>query len=247
MAPRNINEYGSINVKQEDGELEPLVVSSEGKTTLNDSKRCTWNWRAIAWGLALAVISVVLYIRFPRAHQNAAQPDITKHAYSDSSSGSASPPSPISTNYPPLSMTRPHSYLQSTERASDATPSTIWGPKFNATALPTNGWYLNLVSHKAAHQPDEATRAYTVPYIIDTAAANKMAGIRVHWPVIQAGSTNIQMVDDVNNGLTLGTLDSNIPTHYQVDQEEDLSLLGVSLRWSSEKDDKNSMLTHIVR
>ena len=96
--------------------------------------------------------------------------------------------------------------------------------------------------------PDEATRVYTVPYIIDTAPANNIAGLRVHWPVIQASSQNVQMVNDFKNGISLGTLDSDVPSSYQVDQELDLSMLGVSLRWSNDtRSDGKSMLTHIVR
>jgi hypothetical protein len=108
----------------------------------------------------------------------------------------------------------------------------------------------NLVSHRAA-QPDESTRVYTVPYIIDTNAAQQMPGIRVHWPVIQASDRNVQMVNDFKNGISLGTLDTSIQRKYKVDQEEDLSLLAVSLRWSSggddEDDEASSMVSHIVR
>ena len=84
-----------------------------------------------------------------------------------------------------------------------------------------------MVSHHA-QKPDESTKVYTVPYIIDTAADNKMAGIRVHWPVMQANDRNIQMVNDGMNGLTMGTLD--LKNKYLVDEDEDLSALGVSLR-----------------
>jgi endo-1,3(4)-beta-glucanase len=128
------------------------------------------------------------------------------------------------------------------DRQFDASPSKIWG---NISApLPTNSWYLNLVSHRAAHQPDDSTRVYTVPYIIDTAAANEMAGIRVHWPVVSANTNNVQMVDDFKNGITLGTSDRDVGTGYKVDDKEDLSHLGVSLKWGIEK---KSIKTHIVR
>ena len=76
----------------------------------------------------------------------------------------------------------------------------------------------NLVSHHAT-KPDEATRVYTVPYIIDTAPANNIAGLRVHWPVIQTNSQNVRMVNDFKNGISLGTLDSDVPSTYQVDEE----------------------------
>ena len=103
------------------------------------------------------------------------------------------------------------------------------------------------MSHHAK-KPDDSTRVYTVPYIIDTAPANNISGIRVHWPVIQTSSMNIQMVNDFKNGISLGTLDSTVPSAYQVDQDGDLSMLGVSLRWSNETENGGKgMLTHIVR
>ena len=101
-----------------------------------------------------------------------------------------------------------------------------------------------MVSHRAAYQPDDSTRVYTVPYIIDTAAANEMAGIRVHWPVVSASTNNVQMVDDFKNGITLGTSDKDVGAQYKVDDKEDLSHLGVSLKWGSEN---KSIKTHIVR
>lgn len=103
----------------------------------------------------------------------------------------------------------------------------------------------NLVSHRAAYQPDDSTRVYTVPYIIDTAAANEMAGIRVHWPVVSANANNVQMVDDFKNGITLGTTDKDVSPKYKVDDKEQLSHLGVSLKWGNHTDKK--MTTHIVR
>lgn len=71
-----------------------------------------------------------------------------------------------------------------------------------------------------------------------------MAGIRVHWPVVSASTNNVQMVDDFKNGLTLGTSDKDVSTQYKVDDKEDLSHLGVTLKWG---DEKKSIKTHIVR
>jgi len=117
----------------------------------------------------------------------------------------------------------------------------------------------NLVSHRAAYQPDDSTSVYTIPYIIDTAAAaaaTGMSGIRVHWPVLQASTNNMQMVDDYKNSISLGTVDesmisaSSSPPYTVL---EPLSPLGVSLRWgdsaTSNRDDDNkkSMTSHIVR
>jgi len=98
------------------------------------------------------------------------------------------------------------------KREDDASPSTVWGKHLtkngygSSSLLPTNSWYLNLVSHRAATKPDDSTRVYTVPYIIDTASPEPidgLEGIRVLMPVLQASDTNIQMVDNYMNGLCL--------------------------------------------
>lgn len=103
------------------------------------------------------------------------------------------------------------------------------------------------MSHRAAYQPDDSTRAYTVPYIVDTAAANDMAGIRLHWPIVSASSNNVQMVDDFKNGVTLGTKDKEVNAKYKVDDSETLSPLAVSLKWGSNETKHKYMTTHVVR
>jgi endoglucanase Acf2 len=164
----------------------------------------------------------------------------------------------------PLSILSPEDDvgLPGIDRAADALPSPIWGEtKIGSLPLPTNSWYQNLVSHQAADTPNESTKAYTVPYIIDTAPTNHLAGVRIHWPVMQANEKNMQMVYDASNGLSLGTKQTyksettsettsttttttpHSSSHYTVDQDEELSLLGVSLTWG----ENNSMRSPIVR
>eukprot|EP00980_Cylindrotheca_fusiformis_P010578 scaffold2353_cov134-Cylindrotheca_fusiformis.AAC.1 len=133
--------------------------------------------------------------------------------------------------------------LQAVHRNEDASPSVIWGNKTSGP-LPTNSWYLNLVSHRAA-RPDESTKVYTVPYIIDTAPANDLAGIKVHWPVTQSSDRNVQMVSDFKNGITLGT--DSLSNNYTVDQEEDLSPLGITLMWQDDEGSGAYMKSHLVR
>lgn len=121
----------------------------------------------------------------------------------------------------------------------------------------------NLVSHRAAYKPDDQTRVYTVPYIIDTASPYPgMEGLRVHWPVVQASDTNVQMVDDYKNVLCLGAegfvvsnsddsdTDSDAETDsdgtgidgsYKV-KDGPLSPLGVGLEWGD-----STMSTNIIR
>ena len=137
------------------------------------------------------------------------------------------------------------------DRADGADPSPVWGP-VRQPPFPTNAWYLNLVSHRAADAPDESTRAYTVPYVVDTAPAlDGMAGIRLHWPVVQASPKNVQMVSDGHSGISLGTVDPAVAAGYVVDGDTDLSLLGVSLRWGGGRGTgtkgTKGMTTHIVR
>ena len=106
--------------------------------------------------------------------------------------------------------------------------------------------FQNLVSQRAAAQPNDQTRVYTVPYIIDTASPYEgMEGLRIHWPVLQASDTNLQMVDDFKNALCLGAegFGSSDDGIYKV-KDGKLSHLGVGLEWSGEE---SSMSTNIIR
>ena len=71
-----------------------------------------------------------------------------------------------------------------------------------------------------------------------------MAGIELFLPVMKTGSSNMQMVFDKNNGLSLGAIvvegnkkrgggdDDDALTSYIVDPDIPLSPLGVSLKWN---------------
>mmetsp|Transcript_20014 Transcript_20014/g.37971 ORF Transcript_20014/g.37971 Transcript_20014/m.37971 type:complete len:1122 (-) Transcript_20014:162-3527(-) len=199
---------------------------------------------------------------------------------------------------PPLSKLDPFSELgfRSTTRTGLASPSAVWGDFLNShgdasdaenldggggemgriskdhqsgfTALPTNEWYMNLVSHRAAADPSsdgEVAHVYTIPYVLSMSPptnvpafpiddnGNKkktetMAGIELFLPVLKTSSTNMQMVFDKNNGVSLGTMVSQTETTsepltgYQVDSNEKISQLGVSLAWNNV-----NMKTHVVR
>lgn len=143
--------------------------------------------------------------------------------------------------------------LHVAERSSDLQPSKAWGSKLlqhnldqRRKPLPTNIWYLNLLSQMAGTEYNaEASRVYTVPYIIDTVGT--IPGIRVHNPVVQASDRNMQMVVDAENSLTLGAAPGAADPHYSVATDE-WSLLGLSLAWNSTKDNSDSSMTaHIVR
>jgi hypothetical protein len=143
--------------------------------------------------------------------------------------------------------------LLSVEREASLKPSQAWGRRFQQSSsshqptntgmqpLPTNIWYLNLLSDLAGTPSNtEASRVYTVPYIIDT--VGPIPGIRVHWPTIQASTRNIQMVVDVENGLTLGGVGVN-PQYTLADNGQNVSLLGLSLEWEPSSLSNNNMTT----
>ena len=180
-------------------------------------------------GLAGAILAVIAVIRTSR-----------DSATRSSGGDTVSPPA----NLQLLAASPEEAFgFRGVEREEGAEPSSIWGEVEGP--YPTNSWYLNLVSHRASFKPDDMTRAYTVPYIIDTAPADDMAGIRVHWPVVKASDSNVQMVNDFKNGVSLGTADTDVDAAYRVDEDEDMSHLGVSLKWGDKS--KKGMVTHIVR
>ena len=153
-----------------------------------------------------------------------------------------------------------------------ASPSRAWGEYLNDrgdedggfTPLPTNAWYNNLLSHRAASDPagaGEVAHVYTVPYVIGVSPprpprfpspephdrAETMAGIDILLPYMKTSSSNVQMVFLKFNGVSLGAIvegsrGDDAPTSYVVDSDEELSPLGVSLKWNHV-----AMRTSIVR
>jgi endo-1,3(4)-beta-glucanase len=223
MAPRPQNSYGSIS-DGINGKITAPIELRHGDSIPEKEGCCAPRGCGFSWlkkptvvGGVIGAIIVVLSM----SHSRLVDPVETKTLWMSS---------------PEADMG-----LMGVDRQEDATPSPIWGKKLGP--LPTNSWYLNLVSHRAIH-PDESTRAYTTPYIIDTNAALNMPGIRVHWPVMSASERNVQMVNDFKNGISLGTLDKAVKRSYKVDDSEDLSLFGVTLKWGQTT---KSMVTHIVR
>lgn len=223
MGPRPQESYGSISGE----ETVPLELR-RGDTFPEKRGECgahglfSWCKKPTVFGGVLGALIVILSISHSRQGDYALR---------------------TRTRPTSLPMLSPESdmKLMGIDRQEDASPSQIWGKRLGP--LPTNSWYLNLVSHRAS-TPDESTRAYTTPYIIDTNAAINMPGMRVHWPVMSISDKNIQMVNDFKNGISLGTLDEDVKRGYIVDDDEDLSLLGVTLKWGQ---GIKSMVTHIVR
>jgi hypothetical protein len=238
MAPRG--QYGAIDL-EETTPLKPQGEDAEPSSEFQGPSRHAHRWFWVVGSLVMvAMVGVLAMALHSRKSDPSDHDDHSSLAF-----WNLSPQDDLGYN--------------ALERAQDALPSTIWGDKFGKIPLPTNSWYLNLISHKASKQPDESTRVYTYPYIIDTAPAAPMTGgLRIHWPVMQASDRNMQMVYDANNALSLGTLDASLNNNrgYLVDEDEDLSLLGVSIKWQGENPKSNSksnngnggsMKSHIVR
>ena len=120
---------------------------------------------------------------------------------------------------------------------------------------------------------DEIAHVYTIPYVLgvapplapqlpnsgsssssNSATTETMAGIELFLPILKAGDSNMQMVFDKNNGISLGAIvdedankkgsssSSSSLTSYVVDPNEAINPLGVSLKWNYV-----NMISHIVR
>lgn len=83
------------------------------------------------------------------------------------------------------------------------------------------------------------------------ATTETMAGIELFLPILKAGDSNMQMVFDKNNGISLGAIVEEESVHakgtssltsYVVDPNEDINPLGVSLKWNYV-----NVISHIVR
>jgi endo-1,3(4)-beta-glucanase len=280
-------DYGSID---RDVEQAPLLSNmSFSQESLESQRYCGPKERRRILkivGIVIAVVAVISMILYK------VLPDVAP----DSASQMESPPHhsdvSTSTNLFTLDPVRDLNMLSVDRSKTDASPSPIWNGRGEKEPLPTNSWYMvsccasnecekdlpkvvshffspslqNLVSHKASFMPDESTSAYTIPYIVDTAAHEaipNMAGVRIHWPVLQASSNNIQMVDDFKNSLSVGTVglakendDKSRPMSkavpYRVVGSGKLSPLGVALEWGGDNAGSNStatkrMTTQIVR
>jgi len=223
-------DYGSIHPTQTDDQNHPLLTQT---TPPKPPTRAQIGWGLVTLAVLLS-IGTILYSSITETTRLNVVPSLESGI-----------------NVPPLSTKSPVGDLglEGVERMEGAAPSVIWGRKAREGPIPTNRWYLNLVSHRAEH-PDDESIVYATPYFIDTSPPLSLSGIRIHFPAIQASDTNIQMVSDYKNSITLGTssLSSN---SYGVDQAEPLSQLGVSLRWTEgglgDVEDGRFMKTSVVR
>jgi len=251
MAPR------PEDMDYESGETTPLTASAGRKDSdYNDSldlhdgssvpKKKSTKTILIAAGVAgVAVVAAVAIFKIHGGDSTSSGSGDRFGVYTTTGKHSSLSSSSTSTYKSMFSLSPEDDFdMFGVERGSGSDPSSVWGDV--PGPYPTNSWYLNLVSHKASQQPDDMTSAYTFPYIVDTAPANDIAGIRLHWPVVKTGETNVQMVDDFKNGVSLGTyLPHGKNKTYHVDDESGLSHLGLSLKWGPLQE--RQMVAHIVR
>ena len=236
MPPRQMDyTYGSVAADDEHDEKLPLEMQDDLGDSIRDGEKkfaasnplCSGRTKKASIGIGIGAILAVAMVAFDRKADPFADDDLSAYA-----------------NLPSLATASPEEAFGflGIERAEGSDPSPVWGDVEGP--YPTNSWYLNLVSHKSSVQPDEImSRVYTTPYVIDTAPPNDMAGIRVHWPVVKASAKNIQMVYDYKNGVSIGSTD--VDASYKVDADEDISDLGLSLKWGDKSE--KAMATHIVR
>ena len=227
--------YGSLTGKTYDEEETRPLNPSEDSLVTNSVKSFSNKPSAkflLAGAVALLLLSATLWGRHPEGSFSVPDDD-GNMTHTNEAPQLASPMS--------LGLT-------SLYRQEEAKPSEVWGKHATEGPLPTNSWYLNLVSHRAAVQPDASSNVYTVPYKIDTAPPKEKvpAGVRIHWPVLQASATNVQMVDDFKNMLALGAGPS-MDSKYAVNPNQPLSPLGVSLQWKGQSDTTQTMVTNLVR
>ncbi|KAL7437974.1 hypothetical protein ACHAXM_005924 [Skeletonema potamos] len=276
MSPR---QYGSIS---SDGDaakesVELLGTHGENSThigTIVVSDHCsgrlkeTKKWFPYALGALIGVVAIgYLHGRYPRVVDHVVPTD-------DRKANRVPMPQPLSSLDPASDLG-----FHSTKRSGLASPSKVWqqfAPDKEdqqqqleyTKPLPTNAWYMNLLSHKAASDPSKAgevAHVYTIPYIVGVSpptpknmpisATTTMAGIELFLPVMKTSSRNMQMVFDKYNGVSLGALidekkvknigEDDAATSYHVINDgsaTSISPLGVSLRWNH-----LDMKTYIVR
>ena len=283
MSPR---QYGSISSSGGDSAVEESIelLGSHAEVTsvdVNDDssgrpqlKKGKWYHYAIA-----ALIGVVSFNYLNgRYRQYLAGKDVHNVTPANDSNAARVPmPKPLSSLDPAADLG-----FRPTKRSGLASPSKVWQKFINKNEsdqleytqpLPTNAWYMNLLSHKAAADPSKAgevAHVYTMPYIVGVSPPNPktmpitkqtqktstMAGIELFLPVVKASSTNMQMVFDKYNGVSLGSLvdDSKVKnigeddaaTSYHVINDgtsaTSISPLGVGLQWNHV-----DIKTHIVR
>jgi hypothetical protein len=223
MAPRS---YGTLPAVE--NEWEPFNGGNGDIPAYGDNKK---RKRMVKWtAVGLAGLAFVAFLGIHRSTSKGSQRPENRMSSTFHTVRTSSDKSFSSAAW----MKSPESLgLYSVER-DNLKPSKAWGRALveSGRPLPTNAWYLNLLSDQAGTaQNTEASRVYTVPYIIDT--VGKIPGIRVHWPTLQTNPKNMQMVVDASNGVTLGA--THADPHYQLAASSDgsTSLLGLALQWNA--------------
>lgn len=243
--------YGSLSGKssfdeEESRPLNPTNVETNPEKSLQKPKR---NTKVI--GATVVAVVFLAATLWSKHHQGSFSSTTSND--NDNDTTPALPSKRGGTGKKVSSLATPVSLgLKSMRRQDSALPSPVWGKHATQGGpLPTNSWYLNLVSHRAAFQPDASSNVYTVPYRVDTAAPKEQlpgGGVRIHWPVVQASAKNVQMVEDWHNMIALGA-GSELNPKYVVHPDQPLSPLAVSLQWTSKSSgvSESTMVSNLVR
>ena len=108
--------------------------------------------------------------------------------------------------------------IQPVDRPVDSQPGGIFGDLRSGAKtrrpLPTNAWYQNmLVKNGDSQYAQQENKAYTIPYVVDTATFDVTAGVnsptfpnglRVHYPRLLPSDLIVQLTYDENACLQLG-------------------------------------------
>ena len=263
MSPR---QYGSMSSSGDDAneslELIPNVgdSSTQGSVSVGDEADLKRKKKWVNYALA-ALVGVIICACYVQGRYQLLNVDYQPG--DDSNANSLLIPNPLS-SVDPLSLG-----FRSTTRHGIASPSKVW-QQFKShnsdqhleyvKPLPTNAWYMNLLSHKASDpsKAGEVAHVYTTPYIIGVSPPSPknmpfttsqttlaMAGIDMFLPVMKTSSTNIQVVFDRYNGASLGALvdekqlenigeDDAATSYHVIDDKTSTSIspLGVGLQWN---------------
>lgn len=148
-------------------------------------------------------------------------------------------------NAAPFSMMDPRALsLSSMDRYDGSHPGEIFGDlRQRNIALPTNSWFENLLLGHSNTLP--TNKVFQVPYIIDTGA--RIPGVRTHPCHVMANSKMVMMNYELDNGATLGAVDTFDPQHTVHSQgSPSITKLAIELAWENKKT-RSSMRAPIVR
>ncbi len=276
MSPRQFS-YGSIS-SDGDGAKECVELMPQGENFSHIESNADDQQKERKWfHYALAALAGIISVFYLHSRFNPLLVDngVDNAPGDDSNANRVPMPKPLSSVDPVSDLG-----FRPIKRSGLASPSKVWQQFADDTneqqeftkPLPTNAWYMNLLSHNAANDPSKArnvAHVYTIPYIvgvspespknmpITTTPASKsiMAGIELFLPAMLTSKKNMQMIFQKFNGVSLGAIvdektaqnigEGDAATSYHVINDEtstSISPLGVGLQWNH-----LDMKTYVVR